>query len=154
MKTQEKLIQFIAAVIALMFFYAVAIKLSDYEQAYWNMHNQVFSEQLAVVLTWLIPLIECLLIILLLYRPFMIKGLWGTLALLSTFSVYIVLAMHHFFDRTPCSCGGILGSQSSYYDQLWFNIGFILLTISGLVIARKVGDGQAKTRHITGQYQT
>lgn len=150
----EKTVQFIAAIIALMFFYAVAVKLSDYEQAYWNMHNQVFSEQIAVILTWLIPTIECLLIMLLLYKPFMVKGLWGALTMLSAFSLYIVLAMHHLFDRTPCSCGGILGSQSSYYDQLWFNIAFILLALAGLIITHTRANSQEKARHIMGQHQT
>jgi len=154
-KIKEKLTQVTAAVIAVMFFYAIVVKMSDYQQAFWDMHNQVFSENVAAILTWLIPVIEFLLIILLLYKPQTVVGLWGALLLLTTFSLYIVLAKYNFFDRTPCSCGGILGSGSTYNGQLWFNLAFIILAITALVLHYNLlPKGKKQLKDLTGQYQT
>lgn len=136
-KITEKAIHIIAAIIAIMFFYAIAVKMSDYTEALADMHKQIFSKEVATILTWFLPLIQLIIIVLLLWRPYITAGLWCSLTLLLIFSFYIILALGEYFDDKPCSCGGILGRESSFTDQLWFNIVFILLAILGLWLIYK-----------------
>lgn len=141
---KDSAIQLIAAVIAVMFFYAVVLKLGNYEEATREMRNQVFPMATADVLVWLIPLLEIVIIALLIYQPLRKVGLWASLALLLSFSAYIILAERKIFGRTPCSCAGILWQHSTYRHQLWFNVLFIILAIIALVL--HYVNNRAKTK--------
>ncbi|MBD1366580.1 hypothetical protein IDJ77_22390 [Mucilaginibacter sp. ZT4R22] len=131
---KETILRIISGLMAAMFSYAAAIKLSDYPKSRGEMLNQVFPVPIADVLTWLIPVIEMLLIVLLLLSATRKKATWGSLILLSAFSIYIILATNDAFSRTPCSCGGVLWDSASYLAQLIFNIVFIVLSLISLTI--------------------
>lgn len=132
-KKKETWLRIISGLIGAMFFYAALSKLVDYEQSNWEMRNQVFTDFVADVLTWLVPSIEILLVMGLNYRPTRIFGLWASLGLLTVFTVYIILVLGKVFDRVPCSCGGVIG-QLSYDWHMVFNFAFITLAIIGLWI--------------------
>ncbi|SFS59487.1 MauE/DoxX family redox-associated membrane protein [Mucilaginibacter polytrichastri] len=126
---RETILKTLTGTIAVMFGYAAAIKLADYPKSRGEMLNQVFPQQVAEVLTWLIPTIEILLVILLLLPASRKIAAWTSLVLLSAFTGYIILATNDVFSRTPCSCGGILWDGASYFAQLIFNTCFIILSL-------------------------
>ncbi|WP_134090081.1 MauE/DoxX family redox-associated membrane protein [Olivibacter sp. XZL3] len=134
---REKIINALTAFIAMMFFYAIVSKLSDYEEAHRQMRNQVFPDAIADILTWLIPLIELLILGCLVYKPKKLLGLWASFALLSGFCLYIILGMNKFFDRIPCSCGGILSEDGTYRDQLNFNLVFIVFALIAIALEKR-----------------
>lgn len=131
---KETILIIITAIIAVLFFYASSSKLMDYDRSKWEMKNQIFPVAIAWLLTWLIPLIEIMLMFALLFPLTRIKALWASLFLLSSFTLYIGIVMTDIFGRVPCSCGGILKNMS-YGVHLIFNLGFIALTLLGLATA-------------------
>ncbi|MES2875456.1 MAG: MauE/DoxX family redox-associated membrane protein [Bacteroidota bacterium] len=126
-------LEIISGLLAAMFFYASFSKLSNYEKAERDMKNQIFPQPIAELLTWLIPLIEILVVLLLLFPQTRKTALWASLALLIVFTAYIALIMTGIFGRIPCSCGGIL-QHMSYGTHLLFNLFFICISLLGIAI--------------------
>ncbi|MDM1048705.1 MauE/DoxX family redox-associated membrane protein [Sphingobacterium hotanense] len=131
------LLQLCAMLLASMFFYAALVKLMDYELAQASMRKQVFPLPIADVLSWLIPVLELLTVLLLLFRPSQRLGLWSSFVLLIAFTVYIVIAMNGTFGDRPCSCGGIL-QHLSYPWHIAFNLLFLGISIVGLCLSRQI----------------
>lgn len=130
-KKKETWLKIISGLIAIMFFYAVYIKLKDYEAAKKEMYDQVFSTGVADFLTWFIPVIELLIILLLVLKPTRLLGFWATLGILGSFSIYIILAMNDMFHRKPCECAGILNG-AHFGWQVSFNLLFMILALLGI----------------------
>lgn len=128
----EKIIHLLSSLLAMMFFYALVSKMVNYQESLREMRNQVFPIAMADILVWLIPFVELIIVCCLIYEPFRRVGLWLGLFLLSSFSIYILLGVNEAFERVPCSCGGILWKNSSYWDQFWFNILFMALAVIAL----------------------
>ena len=130
---KETTLLLISGFIAVLFFYAALSKLMDYERSQWEMKNQIFSPAVAWLLTWLIPTLEILLMITLLFPNTRKKALLAAFILLSCFTIYIGIVMTGVFGRIPCSCGGILENMS-YGTHLLFNLFFVALATLGLAI--------------------
>jgi len=120
-----------AALIAIMLCYAALSKLTAYQLSKEQMLNQVFPNVIALQLTWLIPVVELLITLTLVFEKTMLKGFYASLLLMTAFSIYISLTMSGLFGRTPCSCGGVLKNMS-YATHLLFNMAFIILAIIGI----------------------
>jgi len=120
-----------AALIAIMLCYAALSKLADYKVSKEQMLNQVFPDAIALQLAWLVPVIELLIVLTLVFEKTMLRGLYASLLLMTAFSIYISLTMSGLFGRTPCSCGGILKNMS-YSTHLLFNLFFIILAVIGI----------------------
>ncbi len=133
---KETMLHLISGLIASLFFYASFSKLLDYDKSQWEMRNQIFPPAMAWVLTWAIPLTEIVLMVTLLFPKTRRKALWGSLVLLTIFTLYIAIVMTGVFGRIPCSCGGILKNMS-YGTHLIFNLFFIAISLIGLAIEYK-----------------
>ena len=105
----------------------------DYDKSIGEMRNQIFPATIADILTWLVPTIEIMLTLLLLFPKTRKIALWGSLFLLSAFTLYIAVVMTGVFGRIPCSCGGILKNMG-YGTHLIFNLFFVSLAALGLAI--------------------
>ena len=90
-KKREKVIITITTLVAMLFFYAAFSKLMDYDKSRWEMQNQVFPKYIANVLTWLVPVVEIILMTALLFPTTRINALWGSLMLLTVFTIYIAV---------------------------------------------------------------
>jgi len=139
-----------ATLLGALFAYAALSKLFNYEQSRKEMLNQVFPDQIAITLTWLIPTLELLLAAMLLWVQFRKQAFAFSLALLSMFSIYITVSMTGVFGRIPCSCGGVLGHMS-YSVHLLFNLFFVLISLLGLMASQytingKIPEHQTKRR--------
>ncbi|WP_134087757.1 MauE/DoxX family redox-associated membrane protein [Olivibacter sp. XZL3] len=128
---KEKWLKILAGLIASMFFYAAFSKLWDYEQSQIDMRNQLFPNAVADVLTWLVPVIEFIIVVLLVIRPTRLVGFGASLGLLTMFTIYIVIALSMIFGRTPCACGGILNNLP-YEWHFAFNLLFMFLAYRGI----------------------
>lgn len=132
---REIILQGIASAIAFLFCYAALSKLTDFARTRSEMLNQVFPESIAMILVWVIPIIELLIVALLLYKPFRLTGFYISFILLALFTIYIAITMTGIFGRIPCSCGGIL-KHMSYSVHLIFNVFFLLLALVGILLKR------------------
>jgi len=118
-----------------MFAYTVISKLAEFSEFRNAMRLQPIPATLASLLTYLLPFIEAIAVILL-FQPFQKFGLWLSTILMATFSLYIVLGMFGLLGKMPCSCGGILGKMPLGY-HLAFNLFFLILSLLGTHILKR-----------------
>ncbi|SDL11367.1 Methylamine utilisation protein MauE [Pedobacter sp. ok626] len=130
---KEAILKLLSGIIALLFFYAAVSKLVDFEKSKHEMLNQVFSQDIALLLVWLVPVIELGIVGLLLVNAARLKGFYAALILLCVFSIYIAVTMTGAFGRIPCSCGGIL-NHMGYWTHLIFNLLFIGFAMLGIAL--------------------
>jgi len=119
--------------LVLLFAYAALSKLftfSDFDQ---QLHNQSFSSWLADFLLYFLIPAEIITALLLCFKQTLIYGLLFSFALLLAFTGYIAMVMLHFWDRVPCSCGGIL-NQMGWTTHLIFNSFFLILNLLALYL--------------------
>lgn len=121
----------IAVLLIILFCYAAIAKLMDIDEFRRQLANQELPEWSKAPLLWLIPGSELLLSVLLAFSQTRKIGYWGSAILMSLFSGYIGLVVIGYFDRVPCSCGGVLRSMS-FETHLVFNLFFLALTIIGI----------------------
>ncbi|SDF80831.1 hypothetical protein SAMN05216464_1341 [Mucilaginibacter pineti] len=130
---KEKILTVIVLLMAALFFYASIMKLIDIDRSRIEMMKQVFPRPVANILVWAIPVTEIIVAIVLLYPKTRIMGLFLALTLMFLFTGYIILVLAHYFRVVPCSCGGIL-EHMTYRTHIVFNIFFLLLSLSGIII--------------------
>lgn len=123
----------IAAILAALFSYAALLKLTDLSQFRAQLENQVLPEGFSDLLVWLIPGAGLLICLLLVFQTTRFAGLCASTIVLSLFSTYMALVLLDFFDRVPCSCGGILGT-AGFEVHLAFNLFFLALSLMGILM--------------------
>lgn len=84
----------------------------------------------AVLISWIVPMMEILVSILLLIPQTAKVGLFAFINLMILFTLYIVSALLWEKDL-PCHCGGAI-EKLSWAQHIWFNLAFILLAIFAL----------------------
>lgn len=130
MKTRI-LTQCIAAVLILLFCYTAIAKLMDVDEFRRQLANQELPRWSKPALIWLIPGSEILVSMLLMIPATRIIGFYSSAFLMTLFSGYMALVVLGYFDRVPCSCGGVLKSMS-FPVHLAFNFFFLSLSIAGI----------------------
>jgi putative oxidoreductase len=132
-----------SALLVLLFIYAAGSKLMDFPVFRGQLYNQAFPHGLADVLVYALPALELLAVCLLLFRRTQMAGLLLSLYLMLAFTGYIVLALLHFWDRVPCSCGGIL-SRMTWGSHLAFNLVFTAIALAAIRIHMTDQKGAAE----------
>lgn len=135
--TKPFILNFLAASLIGLFFYAAFSQLLNFEDTRRSMLNQVFPAFIAHILAYLIPLLELIVTALMIFVSTRWIGFYASAFMLLLFSVYILITMTGVFGRIPCSCGGLLKSQS-YWAQLLMNILFLFLAIIGISLEHKI----------------
>ena len=82
------------------------------------------------ILLYLIPISEIIAIVLLIPNKF-IKGLYFSLFLMVSFTVYLI-AVNNFSLYDGCSCGGIFNTMP-YWLHVSVNIFFIMINIYAII---------------------
>jgi putative oxidoreductase len=134
--------QVIHFLLILLWVYAALVKLFDFEAARGEMLNQVFPDHIALLLAWLIPGIELTTAVLIFVPKTTFWGYWCSFVLLFSFTLYILFGLFNFYQRMPCSCGGIIATLS-WGQHLAFNLFFLALTIIAIIIYQKERNRKA-----------
>jgi putative oxidoreductase len=130
------IIEIISSLLILLFVYTAGSKLLDLRTTYREMNGQPFPNWMTPYLVWGISLLELAVASLLLFNRTKKAGLWSSLILMTLFSGYIGAILLRFFDRVPCSCGGVI-KQLGWTNQLYFNLFFVGISIIALWLMRK-----------------
>lgn len=85
----------------------------------------------ATFVAWAVPIVELAASGLLLARRTRRIGLFVSLALMVSFTLYLAF-MLGTEKHLPCSCGGVISSMS-WQQHLVFNVAFVGIAIMGLV---------------------
>jgi len=136
MKRKRQILEAIYILLIILWSYAAVTKLSNMEKSRMEMLNQIFPNWMAEILTWLVPVIELILALLLLFKKTRRRALVGSLLLLIAFTGYVGLVMTGMFGRVPCSCGGILAGMG-HAAHLVFNLFYTGIAAVGLYLQRE-----------------
>lgn len=137
MKWKNNILKFIRYAFIILLFYSSISKLIEYPQFYIDLLNSpVFgNEKFAVLISWLIPIIELVLADLLISTYYRRVGLYLASGLILLFTLYII-GILGFSNHIPCSCGGII-NNFTWQEHLVFNICFLLLGGIGIYLQNR-----------------
>jgi putative oxidoreductase len=130
------IIEVICSLLILLFVYTAGSKLLDLRTTYKEMNWQPFPNWTTPYLVWGISLLELAIAAMLLFNRTKNVGLWSSLVLMSFFTIYIAAILLNFFDRVPCSCGGVI-KQLGWTNHLYFNLFFVGISICGLWLIKR-----------------
>lgn len=132
------ILQVIIGLLILLFSYTAVNKLIDLHEFEKQLFRQNFNEQLVAFLRWAIPVSELTTVFLLVWKKLRWWGLLLSCFLMSLFTTYVALVLTGFSEKMPCSCGGVL-KDMGWTLHFWFNLGFLALSIIGLLLIKKSG---------------
>jgi putative oxidoreductase len=135
--------ELVSFLITLLFVYAALSKLFDFQRFKQQMSRQPFTSDNAAVLVWTLPAVELLVSCLLLFRATRYLGFISSFILMLLFTGYVGLVLLGYYQRVPCSCGGVLKAMS-WEVHFYFNVFFLLLSFLGLIFSKKERRGMAK----------
>ncbi|MGM9475236.1 MauE/DoxX family redox-associated membrane protein [Pedobacter sp. GSP4] len=122
--------------LVLLFSYAAFSKLFTITAFDEQLHNQSFPGWLADFLLYFLIPAEIVTALLLCFKRTVMAGLLFSTVLMLAFTAYIALVLSGYFEKVPCSCGGVLKSLG-WKPHLIFNLVFTALAITSLTIHLK-----------------
>lgn len=108
---RKLLIQLAVFVLVIIWTYSGLEKLLDWNRSWNAFHNQTFPSDLADILSYVVPISELVLALLLVLGNTRWWGLMGSLLLLTVFATYVGLVWWGAFPRVPCNCAGFMESM-------------------------------------------
>ena len=129
------IIEFIGSLLILLFVYTAISKLLDYTAFKNVLSRSPLIGEKAGIIALALPIAEVLVAVLLFVPRTRLWGFYGSVALMSVFTLYLAY-MINFTPKLPCSCGGVL-KQMTWNQHLVFNVFFVALSVTGLVLERK-----------------
>jgi hypothetical protein len=129
-------IELISYAYIMLFLYASIYKLEEYAFFLRQLTKSPLLGDFSGILAWLVPSSEIIAALLLMFFKTRTTGLWLSLAVMTTFTAYIIYILN-FSPSIPCSCGGILATMG-WTEHLVFNIGFMLQAILAIVLSKKL----------------
>ncbi|GAB3219552.1 DoxX family membrane protein [Algoriphagus aestuariicola] len=121
----------LSSVLTLVFGYTGLDKLIRFRDSRNAFHNQTFPPDLAEVLSYLVPGVELLIALLLLFSATRWWGFLSSILLLTIFTTYVGLIWAGAFPRVPCNCAGVLESLG-WAEHFWMNLGLIGISVYGV----------------------
>jgi uncharacterized membrane protein YphA (DoxX/SURF4 family) len=140
LKVKSIAIEIICSLLILLFVYAAVSKWLDFEKFRAQLGQSPLLSWIAGVVAWLIPFLELIISIILLFSAYRYLALFISFSLMCIFTFYIIVIMN-FSDYVPCSCGGILKNMN-WTTHLIFNCCVSVLIMIGILIypSRKLAE--------------
>ena len=132
---KQIVVEIICFLFILLFVYAAGTKLTDYNKFIGQIGKSPLLTDYAEWIAWIVPSIELVIAVMLIIPKIRIVGLYAAFGLMVMFTFYII-AILSFSKELPCSCGGVL-SLLGWKEHLIFNIGFVLLGLTGIILMNK-----------------
>jgi hypothetical protein len=132
MKRKAIIIDGISYLLITLFVYAAVIKVLDFTKFSVQVSQSPLLRPVAPIVPFAIPLGEVLIAFMLLVPRWQLKGLYASYTLMLSFSLYII-AVLHFSEYIPCSCGGILENMN-WTQHLIFNGAFVTLSAVAILL--------------------
>lgn len=130
--SKQLLIEIICYLHVIMFIYAGVYKLLDYRFFVITLSRSPLIGDMAQVIAWLVPLLEVIAALMLLFQRTRLMGLYLSLAIMSSFTTYIAYLLF-FAPEVPCACGGIL-EMMGWKAHFIFNSCFVLMAFGAILM--------------------
>ena len=127
------IINIISCLFILLWVYAAVSKLIDREMFRLQIGQSPLLTSIATPVSYLVPSIEIVVTLALLFDRTRTAGLYASFALMALFTLYII-AVTQFSDSIPCSCGGIL-EKMNWNQHLVFNLILTIMAAAGVLLS-------------------
>lgn len=127
---KNRIVDMICELLILLFAYAAISKLNDRQHFELVLGEMLLMKHVAGFLSFALPVTELIVCALLFLGRTRLFGLYVSVSLLISFTIYIG-SMILFASKLPCSCGGVL-EQMSWRQHLVFNAVFIMLSATAI----------------------
>lgn len=97
------------------------------------LQSQAIPRWIVSPLTWLLPLTEIAVIVLLLLPETRLIGMYFSLILMIVFTIYVGGIIYQVYDKYPCPCGGLF-SRLGWKKHFKVNIMITLIALIGVVL--------------------
>jgi hypothetical protein len=133
-KTREWQIVCICLACIALFAYTACSKLMDHERFQIGLSDVKLIGSFSVYLSWLVPVIELIVVTLMIIPATYTQGLFAFILLMGTFTCYIISILI-WAKELPCRCGGAI-ERLSWTQHVWFNMAFIVMAIYALLLSK------------------
>lgn len=123
-------------ILIFVYIYTATSKILDMKTTMGSMNNQPFDNRFTPALIAFVLIAEYATSFLLLFDKTRRIGYWTSLGMMILFTGYVGLVLGNYYDRVPCSCGGIINTLS-WTQHLVLNLMLIVMSILGLMITKK-----------------
>jgi len=130
------IIEIISSLLILLFLYASVSKWLAFKTFIGEMNNQPFPNWMTPYLVWIIPLIEVLIAVGLIFEKTRVPALYASFVLMTAFTIYTVAILLHAFQYVPCSCGGVI-RKLTWPQHLFFNLFFVVISLLGIWLKKR-----------------
>lgn len=113
-----------------LFFYTAYAKTVDHARFLAGLTRVHLISGFAVFISFAVPAVEVIVAVLLLIPQTAKIGLYSFIAVMSSFTIYIICAMI-WEPYLPCRCGGAI-EKLSWGQHIWFNLAFIAIAVVAL----------------------
>jgi uncharacterized membrane protein YphA (DoxX/SURF4 family) len=125
----------IAYFFVLLFCYAGISKMLDFENFQVQLAQSPLLSAFAGLISYAVIIAELIIVVLLCIKSTRLIGLYLSLGMMISFTVYIYLILN-YSDFVPCSCGGIL-EKLGWTEHLIFNIICVVMAFAGISIVER-----------------
>lgn len=140
------IVETICLLFVLLFVYAGASKLMDFENFKVQLGQSPLLSAFASWVSWLVPILEIGIALLLMIPRWRSMALLASLSLMVMFTTYIFIILN-YSSFVPCSCGGIL-EKMSWRTHLVFNVVFVFFALLALVFKEQLPDAKTNLKPI------
>jgi hypothetical protein len=123
----------------ILFLYTAASKIIDFSLFQANIASSPLLAPMARLIAVTLPILELIVVFLLIFPSWRLKGLYSSLFLMILFTSYIICILT-LNEKIPCSCGGII-QQLSWKQHIIFNSIFIFIAIYTIFLQKKIVSG-------------
>lgn len=141
---KQTLITCICLACIFLFTYTAYAKIVDHERFLKGLSKVQRLENYAIYISWLAPIMELLISLLLIIPKTQILGLKIFTAIMGIFTLYITV-MLLWAEKLPCNCGGAI-EKLSWTQHLWFNLGFIVLSSLAIWLSKENKISKLKSK--------
>jgi len=131
---RSTIITTISSLLILLFTYTAFSKIANYALFQKQLIEFPWINHLAGFISWFIPAVELLAVVLLFVPSANLYGLYASMGLFVLFTGFLI-AMLESNEHLPCPCGGII-TKLSWKEHVFFNLFFVVLTLTGIIIKR------------------
>jgi len=135
---KNSIIETITAILVFLFLYTALSKYTDLGAFKYSLSQSPLLNKFVGFIAIVLPAAEILTVVFLIIPKTRLKGLYISAGLLSAFTLYLT-GMLMFSKDLPCGCGGVISSLS-WKQHIFFNLFFILISILGIRLYRKVSN--------------
>lgn len=141
---------FIIIFILLVLWIPVTIdKVSNFTSFKYSILQQPFPDWLGLILIYILPTVELLIVVCLMFEKLRKTGLLISSLLMAVFTGYIGIGLLGYWEKLPCGCGSVITGMT-WKQHFFFNVAFLLISGLGLYLWYKLRNRNAGSEPIEG----